>query len=318
MGLLSICVSAVLATSIFAQAQTMSATGASSPEFLAPAATISKTVDEVNLAFTVTDSRGHFISDLGANDFRLLDNRQAPRRLTFFQQRSDLPLHLAILIDASSSVQYRFRFEQDAAVSFLNRLLRREIDRALVVAFNDSVETVQEPTDRIGRLKRSLRRLKPQGNTALYDAVIYACQRLREIPEDQITRRAIIVISDGVDTAGRSTLRQAEQAAARSEVVVFALSTNYSGEDTNGQGDPVLENLALSSGGTMLRASDESRLSSAFRQVQRALRNQYVVAYQPAGFSADGSYRTVEVIPLKQGLRTSCRKGYFARTTLTP
>jgi VWFA-related protein len=131
--------------------------------------------------------------------------------------------------------------------------------------------------------------------------------------ENQLTRRAIVLISDGVDTVNGSTLQQAEKAASRAEVMIFALSTNYSGDDPNGNGDGVLKELAATTGGTLLQAHEESQLASAFHSVEKALRNQYVVAYNPSAFQADGSYRTVEVIPRKRGLRTSCRKGYYAK-----
>lgn len=282
-------------------------------EFVAPAATISKAVDEVNLAFTVTDKRGHFISNLGPNDFHLLDNNQAPQRLTFFQQRSDLPLHVAVLIDASASVEYRFKFETDAAANFLKKVLRPGTDQAIVVAFNDTVMTVGEATDKVSRLNAALRRLKPTGNTALHDAVIYASDKLRHLPERQITRRAIVLISDGVDTVHRSTLRQAEQEASRAEVMIFSLSTNFAETDPNGEGDRVLKELAASTGGALLTAHDETRLDSALRSVQKALRNQYVLAYSPADFQPDGSYRPVQLNTLKRGLHTNCRRGYYAK-----
>ena len=94
------------------------------PHFLSPATTITRNVNEVNVAFTVMDKKGHFISNLQPDDFRVLDNQQAPQRLTLFEQRSDLPLHLAILIDGSASVQNRFHFEQEAAVAFMKKILR--------------------------------------------------------------------------------------------------------------------------------------------------------------------------------------------------
>jgi VWFA-related protein len=285
--------------------------GLEASEFVAPAATISKAVDEVNLAFTVTDKRGHFISNLSPNDFHLLDNHQAPQRLTFFQQRSDLPLHLAVLIDASASVEYRFKFETDAAAAFLKKILRPGTDQAFMVAFNDSVKTIAEPTDKPARLNAALKRLKTGGNTALHDAVIYASDKLRHLPENQITRRAIVLISDGVDTVHHSTLEQAEQEASRAEVMIFSLTTNLSEIEANG--DTVLKELAASTGGALLAAHDEGRLDSAFRSVQKALRNQYVLAYNPSAFQPDGSYRRVELKALKKGLRTNCRRGYYAK-----
>jgi len=303
----------LLISTHFASAQITTPSALEVSEFVAPAATISKAVDEVNLAFTVTDKHGHFISNLGPNDFRLLDNHHAPERLTFFQQRSDLPLHLAVLIDASASVENRFKFETNAAAQFLGKILRSGTDQAFVVTFNDRVKTVIGPTDKPDKLAASLKHLKPEGDTALNDAVIYASEKLRAMPEKQITRRAIVLISDGVDTVHRSTLTQAQQEAARAQVMIFSLTTNISEFDTNAEGDAVLEQLATSTGGALLAAHDENRLDLAFRNVQKALRNQYVLAYTPASFMPDGSYRPVELTAIKRGLRTNCRKGYFAR-----
>jgi Ca-activated chloride channel homolog len=279
---------------------------------LSPIATISAKVDEVNLAFTVTDKRGHFVGNLQADDFALLDNHSAPERLTFFQQRSDLPLHLAVLIDASDSVKYRFKFEQAAAFAFIKKIMRPGTDRAFVVAFNDQVTTVQELTGKATQVSKALKHVKAGGETALYDAIISASEKLREYPEKQLTRRGIILLSDGVDTVKRSTLEQAEEAAARAQAMIFSVSTDVSEFDRNPEGDAVLKNLAQASGGIFLKGGNEDDIHVAFRDVEKALRSQYVLAYNPADFRADGSYHAVEIVPRKRGLRANCRKGYYA------
>src|SRR5438045_1579447 len=92
--------------------------------FFAPVTTISKVVDEVDLAFNVTDKKGRFVANLQRNDFAIFDNRSAQDGLIFFQQRSDLPLHLAVLIDASDSVKGHFKFERDAALDFIKKIMR--------------------------------------------------------------------------------------------------------------------------------------------------------------------------------------------------
>ncbi len=260
--------------------------------FFAPITTISKTVDEVDLAFNVTDKKGRFVANLQPSDFALFDNRNplAPERLTFFQQRSDLPLHLAVLIDASDSVRDRFKFEREAALEFVRKMMRTGTDRAFVVTFNDRVTTAQELTDKAAKVSRALKNMHAGGNTALYDAVIYACEKLRQFPENQLTRRGIVLLSDGVDTVHRSTLEEAREAAARAQTVIFSVST----------------------GGMFLAGGNEDQIHAAFRDIQKALRNQYVIAYNPSAFHADGSYHTIEVIPHKHGLRTNCRKGYYA------
>jgi VWFA-related protein len=186
------------------------------------------------------------------------------------------------------------------------------MDSVLLLTFNDQVTTIEDPTNNPQNLSKILRRVKTGGNTALYDAIIEASERLRRMPETQLTRRAIVLISDGVDTAKRSTLSQAMQACARAEVMIFTLSTNNSTEAANEAGDVILKNLAEATGGSLLPAHEERQLSSAFRTVERALRNQYVMAYNPASFQADGSFRTIQVIPRKRGLRAACRKGYYA------
>ena len=307
----------LLSSLLVAHSQIVPPAGVEGSEFIAPATTITKAVDEVNLAFTVTDKGGRFISNLGPSDFRLLDNHQAPQRLTFFQQRSDLPLHLALLIDASASVEYRFKFEVDAAASFLKGILRPGKDQALIIAFNDQVKTLAQPTDSAEKLTAALKKILPSGNTALHDAVIYASEQLRRLPEKTITRRAIVLISDGVDTVKHSTLEQSEQAVSRAQVVLFSLSTNWSEADTNGSGDRVLRELAASTGGGLMAAHDQ-RLTLAFRSVQKALRSQYVLAYHPADFSPDGSYRQIELNVIKRGLRTNCKRGYYAKVTAGP
>lgn len=284
---------------------------------LSPLVTISKSVDEVNLMFTVTDRRGRFVSNLRPEDFDVRDNKLTPQRLTFFQQRSDLPLHLALLIDASASVKYRFKMEQAAALAFISKILRPGKDQALVIAFNDQVKTIQDLTDKTSHftshLSKQISKVSPEGNTALYDAVIYASEKLRKTPEAGITRRSIVIISDGEDTVGRSTLEQAEEAASKCEVLIFSLSTNISQSEPNSQGDAVLSELASSTGGRLLPAQDDERLRFALHDVDKALRNQYVIAYSPLNFRPDGTYRRVEVSPLKSGLRANYRKGYYAR-----
>jgi VWFA-related protein len=285
--------------------------------FLTPLTTISKTVDEVDLAFNVTDKKGHFIANLQPSDFALLDNQLAPERLTFFQQRSDLPLHLAILIDASDSVKGRFKFEREAALEFVRKIMRTGSDRAFVVTFNDRVTTAQELTDKRAKISRALKNASVGGNTALYDAIIYASEKLRQIPENQLTRRGIVLLSDGVDTVQRSTLQQAREAAARAQTVIFSVSTNISRFEPNPAGDPVLKDLAQSTGGMFLAGGNEDQIHAAFRDVQKALRSQYVIAYNPAAFHADGSYHTVEVVTHKHGLRANCRKGYYAMVRQT-
>jgi len=273
--------------------------------------TISKRVDEVNLSFTVTDKKGRLINDLGSHDFTILDNHIAPDGVSFFQQQTDLPLRVAVLIDASDSILYRFDYEKNAAAQFLKHILRPGKDQAFVVAFNDRVKLVQDDTDNSKQLSTLIKRIRAGGNTALYDAITFAAAKLRSSRPQ--TRRAIILISDGEDTKSKAHIYEAEQAAVRAEITMFALSTNEFPSSRSAGGEAVMDLLTGPTGGMILPARDEYHLSRAFQQVEQTLRNQYAMAYRPAQFAPDGSFRSVEVFPIRRGLKVRCRRGYYAR-----
>jgi Ca-activated chloride channel homolog len=303
---------AILASSATAGAQSV-LSGDARSFGLNPATGIvfSREVNEVNLAFTVTDKKGRFVSNLGPEDFALLDNHLPPENIRFFQRQSDLPIKIALLIDASDSTQYRFEYERNAAKLFLKKILRKGKDQALLIGFNSQIHVAHDFTDDVKDLSKALKRVKPGGNTALYDAIVTACERLGDAPRD--TRRAVIVITDGIDTASHAQLEQAREDALRSQVTIFTLTTNDPRVDRNLHGDEILDLLSDPTGGRLLPARDQDHLLDSFAMVEKTLRNQYAVGYEPAEFKPDGSYRHVLVAPVKRGLRVHCRKGYFAR-----
>jgi VWFA-related protein len=147
----------------------------------------------------------------------------------------------------------------------------------------------------------------------LYDAIVFACDKLRARSEEQVTRKVVIIISDGDDTASHNLMYDAQTAALRSEVAMFALSTNDLVYDHYPRGEAVLNLLTRPTGGRILPAREDSQLKSAFRSVETTLRNQYALAYAPPDFKPDGSFRPIELIPRKPKLKVSCRKGYYAR-----
>lgn len=273
--------------------------------------TLSKRVDEVNLVFTVTDSRGHFINNLQLTNLKLLDNHLPPRSVDYFQQQTDLPLRVAILIDVSDSIRERFRFEQQAASTFLKKVVRPGKDQAMVVAFGSEVQLLQDLSDDVNTAATGVNHLKAGGDTALYDAIIFACDKLMH-SGGAATRRAVILITDGVDTRSRALMYDAQQAAARAEVVMFALSTNILIGNPYPKGDAVLDVLTTPTGGHILPAREKSDLGYAFRHVEKALRSQYALGYHPADFRSDGSFRSIQILPQRNSLKIQCRKGYFA------
>jgi VWFA-related protein len=185
---------------------------AKSPSSSAPAEpdesvfTVRKAVNEVHLVFTVTDKHGHYIKDLKENDFKILDDRKPPEEILSFSSETDLPLQVVLLIDTSGSVSGRFKFEQEAAIEFLNQTIRRKYDKALVMGFDLTPKVTQDFTDDTEKLSVGIRTLRPGSLTAMYDALYYACQdKLLKQTQAGPVRRAIILLSDGIDNASSVT-----------------------------------------------------------------------------------------------------------------
>ncbi len=273
--------------------------------------TITKRVDVVNVVFTVTDHKGRFITNLPQSSFQVLDNHQAPQTVEYFQQQSNLPLHVALLVDLSDSIRGRFQFEQDAASAFLKKILRPGKDQAFVIGFDQHVHVIQDNTGDVGKLSGAIHHMNPGGNTALYDAVIRASNKLRS-SSGGITRKVIILVSDGMDTASKSTLDDAIQAAERAEAIVYVLSTNDLRESKHPKGDIILESIANPTGGRILPAREKGDLKYGFSEIDKALRSQYAMGYHPADFKSDGGFRAIEIVPDKPAFKVQCRRGYFA------
>ena len=164
--------------------------------------------NEVNLIFTVTDKHGRFIRDLKESDFKILDNNLPPREVTHFEAETDLPLRVGLLIDASNSIRDRFQFEQQAAIQFLQQIIRPRNDKAFVLAFDEVPDVTQDFTGDLDKLRRGIQVIRPGGGTALWDAVYYACRdKLMKEREGFPVRRAMILVSDGDDNQSR-VLRQ--------------------------------------------------------------------------------------------------------------
>lgn len=276
--------------------------------------TIRRTVNEVNVVFTVTDKHGHYIHDLKKNDFRVLDNNRPAAEIRSFHTEQDLPLQVGLLVDASNSVRDRFKFEQEAAIEFLNQTVRHGYDTAFVVGFDVTPEVTQDFTDDTEALSRGVRGMRPGGGTAMYDALYYACRdKLLQRPQSGPVRRAIILLSDGDDNQSHVTREEAIEMAQRAEVIVYTISTNVTG--SRQRGDKVLERIADATGGRAFFPFQISEVSNAFVEIQDELRSQYLLSYKPADFRADGTFHTIEILAQNhKGFRVRSRRGYFAPT----
>jgi Ca-activated chloride channel homolog len=273
---------------------------------------IKKTVNEVNVVFTVTDKRGRFIKNLTQKDIKVLDDRKPVDAIRNFQSQTDLPLRVGLLVDASNSVRDRFKFEQEAAIEFLNQIVRHDRDFAFVLGFDTVPEITQDFTSDTGKLSSGVQMLKPGGGTALYDALYLACRdKLLKRADQLAVRRAVILLSDGEDNQSRVTRDEAVEMAQRAEVIVYAISTNVSGMVL--KGDKVMQYMAEATGGRAFFPFKIQDVADAFSEIQDELRSQYAVAYRPPDFQMDGRYRSIEITALTdKKLRVRARKGYFA------
>jgi VWFA-related protein len=273
-------------------------------------ATIVHVVNEVRVVFTVTDRHGRYIKDLKKDDFKVIDD-QKPTELRSFRSETDLPLQVGLLVDASNSVRDRFKFEQDAAIEFLNSIIRPGYDKAFVVGFDATPEVTQDFTDNTENLSAGVRMLRAGGGTAMYDALYFACRdKLMKQEQTGPVRRAIILLSDGEDNLSHVTREEAIEMAERADAIVYSISTNISG--MKGKGDKVLERIADATGGRAFFPFQMREMSDAFQSIQEELRSQYTMAYKPANFVADGRYRAIEILAQDRSLKVRTRKGYFA------
>jgi Ca-activated chloride channel homolog len=269
-------------------------------------------INEVNVVFTVTDKHGKRVTDLKQADFNIVDDNKPAVEIRSFHAETNLPLQVGLLVDTSSSVRDRFKFEQESAIEFLNQTVRMHVDQAFVVGFDVTPEVTQDFTDDTEKLAQGVRILRPGGGTALYDALYYACrERLLKAPKNGPTRRAIVLLSDGEDNQSHVTREEAIEMAQRAEAIVYAISTNTSG--TKGAGDKVLERIADATGGRAFFPFQIREVSNDFAEIQDELRSQYDVSYKPADLKPDGHFRPIEIVAVdRKNFRVRARRGWYA------
>jgi VWFA-related protein len=274
--------------------------------------TITQQVNEVDLVFTVTDKRGHFIKDLGQSDFALLDDQKAPERVYSFTRQTNLPLRVGVLIDTSTSIRRRFNFEQQASIAFLQQTIKPQTDRGFVMGFDVTPDYKQDWTNNLDQLTTGIDSLRPGGGTALYDAVYSACRdKLLNVARGQEpVRKAMVLISDGDDNQSHAYLDDAIKECQRAETIVYSISTNTS--PSRDRGDDVLQKIADATGGRAFFPKSLEDMPSSFTAIQDELRSQYALVYKPADFKDDGSFRTIYLFCLNRRYSVRAMKGYFA------
>lgn len=268
-------------------------------------------VTRVQLLFTVSDKRGRFITNLAKDDFEVFEAKK-PQPIVEFTAETDLPLRLAILVDTSNSIRDRFKFQQEAATDFIHTVVRANEDKAVIVSFDTAAELVADLTDDVEKLTAAVRGLRPGGGTAMYDAIFFACRdKLMQDQPKHKFRRAMVILSDGEDNQSRWTRDQALEMAHKADVVIYSISTNRSGMESDG--DKVLKYFADQTGGQAFFPFKAQDLAQSFENIANELRHQYNVLYRPEPLKTDGLYHPVDVkVRGRKDLVVRARHGYYA------
>lgn len=267
-------------------------------------------VANVDVLFTVTDKKGKSVRNLKREHFKVYEDGY-PQTITTFSAGDSLPLSIGLLVDVSGSVRDRLKFEQEAAVHFFESTLVPNKDNAVAMTFDTRVDLIQDFTDSAATLARSMRKVRAGGGTALFDAVQVAV--IRKL-KDREGKKILVIISDGDDTASRTSLSDAVAVAQRNDVIVYAISTNASGMwgEKNRRGDDILRKLVEPTGGKVFSPAKASDLSSNFEDITQELRYQYGLSYNSTNLARDGGYRRIRVEPFDERYIVRARAGYFA------
>ena len=272
-------------------------------------------VDVVNLAVTVTDPKGRFVTDLAEGDFEVLEEG-VRQPLTIFT-REDLPVSLAILIDTSASMDMKLGQAQTAATRFVKTLL--PADEAQVVQFNQRAEVVQDFTSDKAQLETAIRSTHASGDTALYTAIYVALKELDRRHREDLRRRAVVVLTDGEDTASSVTDEQVLDLAKRTGIGVYGVG--LFGSDVPASARPLnpdqstffFSALGRATGGQAHFLKAVSQLDGVYDRLAQELRSQYGLGYVSNNPAHDGRWRRVVVrTPRHLNLDLRHKLGYFA------
>ncbi len=328
-----------------------------------PPSTISVNVKVVNVLATVRDKHGEVVRNLTKDDFAMQEDDR-PQTISYFSRETDLPLTLGLLVDTSMSQRRVLDEERSASSTFLDQVLRVDKDVAFLIHFDRDVELLQDLTSSRQKLQAALGLLQtPQrnqegqegggnspdsypgshrrgggggggGGTHLYDAVYLAAN---ELMKKQQGRKAVIVLSDGVDRGSKETLASAVEAAQRADTLVYSIlfvdeqpfGGGYGGRGMGGMGrrggwpgrypeqsrpdgKKVLEQMSKQTGGRFFEVSKKQPVEQAYDHIQEELRNQYSLGYTPDKADASAGYHKIHLTTKKKDLIVQARDGYYA------
>jgi len=316
--------------------------------------TISVDVKMVSMLATVRDKHGHIVNNLTKDDF-VLEQDGHPQTITYFTRDSDLPLTLGLLVDTSMSQRRLLDQERDASHAFLDHVLRVDKDKAFLIHFDYEVELLQDLTSSRPKLEAALDQIgSPEfsnssdsgsggggggghgshghsgGGTLLYDAIYLASN---EITKKEQGRKALIVLTDGVDRGSKESLRDCIESAERADTLVYSIlfadkegygnQGGYGGhmgggghhrypEESRPDGKKILEQISRETGGRFFEVSKKEPIDQIYNEIDEELRNQYALGYTPDKPDATPGYHKIHLVTKQKELAVQTREGYYA------
>ncbi len=281
-------------------------------------------VDLVNVLCSVRDSHGGLVNHLKQDDFILLENGQ-PQIIRHFAKDTDLPLNMGLLVDTSNSQVRLISEELHAATQFFEQVIHPR-DSAFLMSFDAQIKLVMDRASSSQTIKAGLEKLRedaphpkhgptgrPRG-TLLYDAIYHAANdKLRKEPG----RKAIVLITDGMDVNSQLHMSDAIDAAQKSDTLIYSIyyvdDKAYGASEWEGRpGRAALREMSEQTGGRFFRVERNLPLRKVFDQIQEEMRSQYVLDFVSSDERKDGAYRRLQVLVRQPGLSAQARTGYYA------
>jgi Ca-activated chloride channel homolog len=281
----------------------------------APPPTFGVEIEVINLNVSVTDGRGHYVTDLSDKNFAVFED--GVRQELSLYTHENLPISLALLLDTSASMDEKLSTAQEAGARFIKTL--RAQDLAQVTQFNERTSVLQDYTADHALLEGALRRTNASGPTALHNALYVTLRDLtKQKKTGELRRRAIVLLSDGEDTASLVSDDQVIDLARKTEIAIYAISLRPSRASDRerlefSQAVHLLTTLCRDTGGQLFMPSSISELDTVYDQIAEELRTQYNLGYVSSNKRRDGKWRRIVVrVPDRTELMVRHKLGYFA------
>lgn len=288
--------------------------------------TFKSNVNLVNVLCTVRNRNGGLIGNLEQRDFTVFEDGKQ-QQITNFSRETNLPITIGLLVDVSESQERLIDIEKRAAHDFFVRVLHPK-DEAFLISFGAEADLLQDSTNSPDLLLDGLNHLKlsvpsvglhpgpvtqdPAG-TILYDAVYLASN---EKLKGDVGRKAIVVITDGVDTGSKISRDKSIEAAQRADTIIYSIFYQdiaaYGPFGGGGGGEAELRRMSGDTGGRVFKVDRRYTLEDVFKDLQDELRSQYSISYSPTNSQRDGTFRKIEIRVAGKDNKVQARKGYYA------